>query len=103
MPLPQDPNAPRPPAQRPSQVLLNSPLATASRLRSQRARREEQPRVLWRRVLAVVGSLLVHLFFLFAFILGPAWEPPPLGKVAPAPAAITAKSTAKSASRLAPA
>jgi hypothetical protein len=84
MPLPPDPNTPRRPAQRPSQILLNSPLATASRLRIQRARRGEQPRVLWRRVLAVVGSLLVHVFFLFAFILGPAWEPPPPGEVAPA-------------------
>jgi hypothetical protein len=77
MPLPTDPNAPRQPAQRPAQVLLSSPLAASARLRIQRARRDEQPRVLWRRVLAVVGSLLVHLFFLFAFVLGPAWEPPP--------------------------
>ncbi|MEW9623920.1 hypothetical protein [Rhodanobacter geophilus] len=84
MPLPTDPNAPLPPTRRPSQVLLNSPLAAASRLRIQRARRDEQPRVLWRRVLAVAGSLLVHLFFLFAFILGPAWEPPPPVAVAPA-------------------
>ncbi|WP_404536480.1 hypothetical protein [Dyella agri] len=84
MPLPTDPNASRPPNQRPSQVLLNSPLATASRLRIQRTRRDEQPRVLWRRVLAVVGSMLIHVFFLFAFILGPAWEPPPPGEAKPA-------------------
>ena len=84
MPLPEDPNAPRPPAQRPAQVLLNSPLAASSRMLNQRARKRPQPPVLWRRVFALAGSLLVHLVFLFAFILGPAWEPPPVGEAPPA-------------------
>jgi len=84
MPLPKDPNAPRPSAQRPAQVLLNSPLAASPRMLGLHARRRPQPRVLWRRVLAIAGSLLVHLVFLFAFILGPAWEPPPPGKAPPA-------------------
>jgi hypothetical protein len=84
MPLPRDPNAARPPAQRPAQVLLNSPLAASSRMLNQRARRRPRPPVLWRRVLALAGSLLVHLLFLFAFILGPAWEPPPVGEAPPA-------------------
>src|SRR6185312_8671094 len=84
MPLPTDPNAPRPPAQRPAQVLLNSPLAASSHMLNQRARKRPRPPVLWRRVFALAGSLLVHLVFLFAFILGPAWEPPPVGE---APAA----------------
>lgn len=84
MPLPTDPNAPRPPAQRPAQVLLNSPLAASSHMLNQRARKRPRPPVLWRRVFAFAGSLLVHLVFLFAFILGPAWEPPPVGE---APAA----------------
>jgi hypothetical protein len=84
MPLPTDPNAPRPPAQRPAQVLLNSPLAASSHMLNQQARKRQRPPVLWRRVFALAGSLLVHLVFLFAFILGPAWEPPPVGE---APAA----------------
>ncbi|MEW9572436.1 hypothetical protein ABQJ54_11805 [Rhodanobacter sp. Si-c] len=84
MPLPRDPNAPRQRAQRPAQVLLNSPLAASPRMLGLRAQRRPRPRVLWRRVLAIAGSLLLHVFFLFAFILGAAWEPPPPGKEPPA-------------------
>ncbi len=84
MPLPTDPNTPPPPAPRPAQVLLNSPLAASSRMRDTRARRRSRPPVLWRRVFALAGSLLLHLVFLFAFILGPAWEPPPPGMAPPA-------------------
>ncbi|MBA2079292.1 hypothetical protein PCA_12360, partial [Rhodanobacter sp. PCA2] len=84
MPSPTDPNAPRPSARRPAQVLLNSPLAASSRMLSLSAQRRPQPRVMWRRVLAIAGSLVLHILFLFAFILGPAWEPPPPGKAPPA-------------------
>lgn len=43
---------------------------------NQRARQRPAPHLLWRRTLALAGSLVVHVLFLFAFILGPAWEPP---------------------------
>ena len=76
MPLPTEPNAHRPAAQRPAQLLLNSPLAASQRMLGLRASRRPPQRFAWRRVLAIVGSLLIHLFFLFGFVLGPAWEPP---------------------------
>lgn len=43
---------------------------------NQRARLRPAPRLVWRRTLALAGSLVVHVLFLFAFILGPADEPP---------------------------
>ncbi|WP_404613541.1 hypothetical protein [Rhodanobacter hydrolyticus] len=83
MPLPKDPHAPRQPFQRPAQVLLNSPLAASSRMLNLRASRRPRPNLLWRRTVALAASLLIHILFLFGFILGPAWEPPP-GREAPA-------------------
>lgn len=77
MPLPQDPNAPRRAAQRPAQVLLNSPLAASSRMLGLRASRRPQPRLAWRRVVAVACSLLLHILFLLGFTFVSDWEPPP--------------------------
>lgn len=83
MPLPTDPNAPRPSAQRPAQVLLNSPLAASSRMLGLRASRRPKPRLLWRRVVALACSLLIHILFLLGFTFVPDWEMPP-GKDTPA-------------------
>lgn len=77
MPQSPDPNAPITRAQRPAQVLLNSPLAASARMLGLRASRRPRPRLLWRRTLALAASLLIHLVFLLGFTLGPAWEPPP--------------------------
>jgi hypothetical protein len=74
MPLPTDPNAPRPAAQRPAQVLLNSPLAAAPRMLGLRASRRPPPRLAWRRVLALACSLLIHILFLLGFSFEADWE-----------------------------
>ncbi|BFI95185.1 MAG: hypothetical protein RSP_06950 [Rhodanobacter sp.] len=83
MPRPPHSDTPPPRAQRPAQVLLNSPLAASARMLGLRASRRPRPRLVWRRTLALAASMLIHLFFLFGFILGPAWEPPQ-GKDVPA-------------------
>lgn len=67
-----------------AQVLLNSPLAAAPRMLAYQAWRRPRPPMVWRRVIAWVGSLLAQLVFLFAFVLGPAYEPPPAREVPPA-------------------
>ncbi|MBD8899758.1 hypothetical protein [Rhodanobacter sp. DHG33] len=77
MPLPTDPNTPRPSAQRPAQVLLNSPLAASSRMLGLRASRRPRPRLAWRRVTALVCSLLIHILFLLGFTFVEDWEVPP--------------------------
>ncbi|MBD8872300.1 hypothetical protein [Rhodanobacter sp. DHB23] len=77
MPLPTDPHAPRPHAQRPAQVLLNSPLAASSRMLGLRASRRPGPQLAWRRVVALACSLLIHVLFLLGFTFVTEWEPPP--------------------------
>jgi len=74
---PTDPPA-RSRSANPAQVMLNSPLAASMRWRGSRLHGREQPRQRGRQVLAVAGTLLVHLVFLFSFVLGPAYPPPPV-------------------------
>ena len=50
-------------------------MAAATRGRVYHLRRRPPPPSRGRRVLALLGTLLVHLFCLFAFVLGPAYEP----------------------------
>jgi len=79
MPLPPpDPPAASRPAN-PARVMLNSPLAAATRARVYHQRTRPRPRERGLRILAMLGTLLVHLVFLFGFVLGPAFEvlPPP--------------------------
>jgi hypothetical protein len=78
MPLPPDSPAARRPAN-PARVMLNSPLAAATRARVYHQRTRPRPRERGLRIFAMVGTLLVHLLFLFGFVLGPAFEvvPPP--------------------------
>ncbi|MHB1057765.1 MAG: hypothetical protein ACYC0F_07780, partial [Rhodanobacter sp.] len=59
--------------------MLNSPLAAATRARVYHQRTRPRPRERGLRVLAMVGALLVHMVFLFGFVLGPAFQvvPPP--------------------------
>ncbi len=78
MPLPPpDPPASRP--ANPARVMLSSPLAAATRARVYHQRTRLRPRERGLRILAMVSSLLVHLLFLFGFVLGPAFQvvPPP--------------------------
>ncbi|WP_254424398.1 hypothetical protein [Rhodanobacter sp. C05] len=81
LPPPDQPAAGRP-ASHPSRAILSSPLAAAARAGVYRRRTRERPRERGLRVFAMVGALLVHLLFLFAFVLGPAYEVklPPEGK-----------------------
>jgi len=58
----------------PARIMLNSPLAAAMRARVYHQRTRQRPRESKLRVGAAVGALLVHLLFLFAFVLGPAYE-----------------------------
>ncbi|RCS31350.1 hypothetical protein DEO45_01340 [Rhodanobacter denitrificans] len=62
--------------------MLNSPLAAATRARVYHQRTRPRPRELGLRLLGVFGALLVHLLFLFGFVLGPAFQlaPPPPSK-----------------------
>lgn len=82
--LSPDPAGASRPDMRPAQVLLNSPLAAAPRMLGYQAWRRPRPPMAWQRVIAWVGSLLAQLVFLFAFVLGPAYEPPPAQAVPPA-------------------
>ena len=54
--------------------MLNSPLAAATRARVYHQRTRQRPRDSGWRALAAVGALVVHLLFLFAFVLGPAYK-----------------------------
>ena len=58
----------------PARIMLNSPLAAAMRARVYHQRTRQRPRDNKLRILAALGALLVHLLFLFAFVLGPAYE-----------------------------
>ncbi len=66
----------------PARIMLSSPLAAATRARVYHQRHRSRSPEHGLRVLAMIGSLLVHLLFLFAFVLGPAYElaPPPPSK-----------------------
>ncbi|MEO8809687.1 MAG: hypothetical protein ABI386_05535 [Rhodanobacter sp.] len=75
MPLPPPDPAPASRAANPARILLDSPLAAATRGRVYQQRARSQPHERGRRVLAMAGALLVHLLFLFGFVLGPAFEP----------------------------
>jgi hypothetical protein len=63
----------------PARVMLSSPLAAATRARVYHQRTRLRSRERGLHVLAMFGTLLVHLVFLFGFILGPAspGAPPP--------------------------
>ncbi len=50
-------------------------MAAATRGRVSRLRRQTPARSRGRHVLAMAGTLLVHLFFLFGFVLGAAYQP----------------------------
>jgi len=77
MPLPPtDPPAHSRPAN-PARVMLNSPLAAAMRARVYRERTRTRPPERGLRIAGMVGTLLVHLLFLFSFVLGPAYPPAP--------------------------
>ncbi len=65
----------------PARTLLESPLAAAMRGHVYHLRRQPPPRERGRHVLAMAGTLLVHLFFLFGFVLGAAYQP----KLSPPP------------------
>jgi hypothetical protein len=54
--------------------MLNSPLAAATRARVYHQRTRPRPRERVLRIIAMVGALLVHLIFLFGFVLGPAFQ-----------------------------
>ena len=75
MPLPPPDPATAGRAANPTRILLDSPLAAATRGRVYHRRARSQPEGRGRRVLAMAGALQVHLFFLFGFVLGPAVEP----------------------------
>ena len=59
----------------PARTLLESPLAAAMRGRVRHLRRQPPPRLRGRHVLAMAGTLLLHVLFLFAFVLGAAFQP----------------------------
>jgi len=75
MPAPPPDSVPTGRAANPARVLLDSPLAAATRGRVYHLRRRPPPPSRGRRALALLGTLLVHLLCLFAFVLGPAYEP----------------------------
>jgi len=54
--------------------MLNSPLAAASRARVYHQRTRQRPRERGLHAIAAIGALLVHIVFLFSFVLGPAYE-----------------------------
>ncbi|MDQ6646304.1 MAG: hypothetical protein M3Y93_03600, partial [Pseudomonadota bacterium] len=70
----------RPAAERsanPARIMLNSPLAASMRARVFHQRTRQRPRERGLRTLAAVGALVLHLLFLFGFVLGPAYQPKP--------------------------
>ncbi|MEP7187049.1 MAG: hypothetical protein ABI767_14555 [Rhodanobacter sp.] len=77
MPLPP---TDKPAAERsanPARIMLNSPLAASMRARVFHQRTRQRPRERGLRALAGVGALVLHLLFLFGFVLGPAYQPKP--------------------------
>jgi len=72
MPLPPiDTSDAGDPINRPARVLMDSPLATSTRVIARRRLTRQAPRERWRRVVGIVGALLLHIVFLLVFILGP--------------------------------
>lgn len=59
--------------------MLSSPLAAATRARIHRQNIPPPARERGLRIVAMAGALLVHLVFLFAFVLGPAYQAPSPG------------------------
>lgn len=74
MPLPP----PRQPDWPPAHVTIESPREAALRAIVYRNQLREKPRERGLRVMGLIGTLLVHLIFLFGAVLGPAYEPEPL-------------------------
>ena len=72
--LPPDPTAAGSTVNR-TRTRLESPLAAAMRGRVYHLRRQPPPRQRGRHVLAMAGTLLLHVLFLFAFVLGAAFQP----------------------------
>ncbi len=73
-PPPIDPAAPGDSANRPARVLMDSPLATSTRVIARRRLTRQEPRESWRRIIGIVGAVLLHIVFLLVFILGPVDE-----------------------------
>lgn len=65
-----------------ARVIMDSPRAAAARASVYHRHTRRRPRERGLRVFAAAGSLLVHVLFLFSFVLGPAYEvvPPPPAK-----------------------
>jgi hypothetical protein len=61
----------------PARIMLKSPLAATMRTRVFHMRTRQRPRERGLRTLAAVGALVLHLVFLFGFVLGPAYQPKP--------------------------
>ncbi len=57
--------------------MLSSPLAAATRARVFHMRTRQRPRERGLRTFAAVGALVLHLLFLFGFVLGPAYQVKP--------------------------
>jgi hypothetical protein len=77
MPLPPpDPSADQR-TRNPARIMLDSPLAAASRARVRHQRTRQRPPERGLRAIAVVGAFVVHMVFLFGFVLGPAYQPMP--------------------------
>lgn len=69
------PSSPRP--VNPARVMLNSPLAAATRGRVYRLRRQQRQREPGLHIIGMAGTLLLHLLFLLVFVVGPAFDPLP--------------------------
>ncbi|WP_458069832.1 hypothetical protein [Rhodanobacter sp. BL-MT-08] len=68
---PIDPAAAGDSTNRPARILMESPLATSTRVISRRRLTRQEPRESWRRIIGIVGAVLLHIVFLLVFILGP--------------------------------
>ncbi|NYE28349.1 hypothetical protein HDE78_001301 [Rhodanobacter sp. K2T2] len=60
---------------------MDSPLATSTRVIARRRLTREEPHESWRRIISIVGAVLLHIVFLLVFILGPVDE----GRLIPEP------------------
>jgi hypothetical protein len=82
MPLPPiDPAAADDSTDRPARVLMDSPLAASTWVIARRRLTRQEPRESWRRIVGIVGAVLLHIIFLLIFILGPVDE----GRLIPEP------------------
>ena len=77
MPLPPSDKPAAGRSANPARIMLNSPLAAATRARVFHNRTRQRPRERVLRTFAAIGALLVHLLFLFGFVLGPAYQVKP--------------------------